>query len=111
MEGSKENGLFTGTRQDKKYDSTRYKTRRGDRKWESNDSPEIPDRERHQTSKKKASLQGGKREDQIPSASGRLVPSRTERMSSLLCSQWRQKQSPLLRLDTEKLRQVPPTVE
>ena len=72
--GSKENGLFTGTRQDKKYDSTRYKTRRGDRKWESNDSPEIPDRERHQTSQKKRPFRAEREKTKFPLQAEDLFP-------------------------------------
>ena len=37
-------------RQDRKSNRTKQKNKRGDSKVESNDSPEIPDRGRHQTS-------------------------------------------------------------
>ena len=37
-------------RQDRESNGSRQKNKRGDSKVESNDSPEIPDRGRHQTS-------------------------------------------------------------
>ena len=44
------NGPAGRKRQDRKCNRTRQKKKRGDSKVESNDSPEIPDRGRHQTS-------------------------------------------------------------
>ena len=54
LEKSQENGPLQ--RNDRKTKRTRLKNKRGCWKWESNDSPEISDRGRKQTSQ--ASLQG-----------------------------------------------------
>ena len=47
---SQEKGPLAEKWWDKKSKMTRQKNMRGDRKGDSNDSPEIPDKGRHQTS-------------------------------------------------------------